>query len=439
MLRLNDLWDKEILNHAYNCESKRLDKFDLLEISEETYSRWLYKNIIFDKLSPNIIKALINEYSNNYLNYVNDLDITLFLEKLINYVIDKYPKLINLDFSFWHYIVNSIIFIDIPVKNKIHFITKLYWKDFPSEFIKYLVKNVENFNDLLDDLREINESYIISLFDNYTFSLPDDKIDSLKDEYLFLYSIIRKEKLFPIHKNKDFLEFVLNKINILNSNVSLDLIFRWWIEIDDETIIPILKIFFDWKSFYDEKNILNSVKAYILTNNIVKIANLIIEYLLKPESVTLDKEKIKRFFSSLIKLLLQNKNYKALIKLIVKIYDSDVNFDKRDLIILDDKLILNFLSSSEISQISVYKFEKIIYFWLYFENIRCSTLSNVKFKLLYNRFAVYRTLKIIYKKKIICHFWYDFLSSLRKNYRPFSTSYLFYFLYWVYLKTVWKN
>lgn len=220
----------------------------------------------------------------------------------------------------------------------------------------------------------------------------------------------------------------------------IDLVFKWWIEIDNDIILGIIKLFLDWwDAFYSGDEILDSVNINVLVKNIDGIADLLVEYLQKPESVNIDKGKIKRFLKKLFELLLQNIKYNSVIRLILKLYDSNVNFDKKDLILLEDRLVINLLASLEMSNLSVYEFEKIIYFMLYFDLIDCYKLSNLKFKKFYNRFVVYRFLKTAYKKKMDCRFWYDFLWSLRHNYWPFSTSIVFYFLYWLYLKLVKKK
>jgi hypothetical protein len=62
------------------------------------------------------------------------------------------------------------------------------------------------------------------------------------------------------------------------------------------------------------------------------------------------------------------------------------------------------LASNEASYLPVNQFEKLIYFWVYLEWIKCFTLANIRVKLLYNRFVIYRTLKKLYKKGADCDF-----------------------------------
>jgi len=161
MLAIKKLSNEEILSYIWANSSKSIDEFDLIDISKEIYSRWLYKNIIFDKLTPKVIKSFVKAYCRYYLDYLNDNGINLFLENLISYLLDKYIKLISLDPIFSDYVIKAIIFLNISIDRKINFVIKLSGKKFPGEFVDYLTENVEDWNQILDYLINLGEVYII--------------------------------------------------------------------------------------------------------------------------------------------------------------------------------------------------------------------------------------------------------------------------------------
>jgi len=435
MIDINKLPEDEILDFFY--ESNKIENFHLTNIIKDIYNKDLYKNIDVKKLNPKNIDNLLMTFNTNYLDFSHKTQLHSFLENLIEYTLNNYLKLAKLDSVFERNILDSIILLNIPIKNKVKFWIKLFWKDFNYNFVKYLIENVDDWNDILEYIENFWKDYIISLFENIGFNLPDDRIHRLKDKYIFLYSLYREEKLFTEEKNKDFLNFII--LEQINFNKVIDFIFSNWIEIEKDTILPILKICFNSNNFIYTNKILDSVSLDILTSKIDEICDLILDYLNKPESISLNKKNIKIFLNDLITLLLNNQKYKSAIKIILKIYNNNIKLGSEDLYIFDKPLLLKLLSSKKITDLKVTDFEKIILFFIHFKLINCYELVDIRFKWFYNRFVIYRTLKKMFKNKVSCNYGYNFLWTLRKNYKPFSSSIIFYFIYWLYLKLFKKK